>query len=258
MPAAPAPGLTGQPVVTVVQLDADVPLDRFADALGTDVQVRLVRAFAGEDAGPAADLDGLLVLGGRMHAYADEEPGVAATRTLLADAVRAGTPTLGICLGAQLLAAATGGRVHVAAPPGREIGVVDVRWRPEATTDPLVGGLAAAAETGESRSTPMPTMHDDAIVDLPAGATWLAASRMYPYQAFRVGEAAWGVQFHPEASPATMHAWAVDAGDLDDAELGALVDAVTAADDQVSHDGATLARTFAALVTDAAATPRAA
>jgi GMP synthase (glutamine-hydrolysing) len=229
----------------VVQLDPDVPLDRFSEPLAARSRVRVVRAYAGEETGPAAGLDGLVVLGGRMHAYADEEPGVAATRALLADAVRAGTPTLGICLGAQLLAAATGGRVHVAAPPGREVGVVDVRWRPEAATDPLLGGLAAAAD---SRSTAMPTMHDDAIVDLPAGAAWLASSRMYPYQAFRVGERAWGVQFHPEASPATMHAWAVDAGDLDEAEVAAVDAAVTAADPDVARDGSRLAETFAALV----------
>lgn len=242
------PGPSSRPVVTVVQLDAEVPLDRFAAPLAESAEVRLVRAYAGQDAGAAADLDGLLVLGGRMHAYADAEPGLAATRALLADAVTAGTPTLGICLGAQLLAAATGGRVHVAAPPGREVGVVDVRWRPEATSDPLLGALATAAESAESRSTPMPTMHDDAIVDLPAGAAWLAASRMYPYQAFRVGASAWGVQFHPEASPATMHAWAEGADDLTAEEIAAVDAAVAAADAQVERDGAAVARTFAALV----------
>jgi len=231
------------PVVTVVQLDDVVPLDRFADHL-PGVRVRLVRADLGEQLAPATDLDGLIVLGGRMSAHDEHEPGIAATRALLTDATAAGVPALGICLGAQLLAVATGGRVHVAAPPGRESGVVDVRWRPEALTDPLVGALATAAD---GRSTPMPTMHSDAIVDLGRGSTWLAASRMYPYQAFRVGDHAWGVQFHPEASPATMHAWSVDDGD--GAEETAAVDAaVAAADERVRADGALLATTFAALV----------
>lgn len=231
------------PVVTVVQLDAAVPLDRFADHL-PGVQVRLVRADQGAPLAPAADLDGLIVLGGTMSAHDEQEPGIAATRALLTDAAATGVPTLGICLGAQLLAVATGGRVHVAAPPGRESGVVDVRWRPEALTDPLVGGLATAAD---GRSTPMPTMHSDAIVDLPRGASWLAASRMYPYQAFRVGERAWGVQFHPEASPATMHAWSVADGDTGE-ETAAVDAAVAAADERVRADGAQLAVTFAALV----------
>jgi GMP synthase (glutamine-hydrolysing) len=235
-----------QPVLTVVQLDDTVPLDRFADHLD-GVRVRLVRAHAGEEAGPARDLDGLLVLGGRMSAHDEQEPGIAATRALLADAVAAGVPTLGICLGAQLLAVATGGQVHVAAPPGREVGVVDVRWRPEAAADPLMGGLAADAEAAGTRSTPMPTMHADAVVDLPRGAAWLAASRMYPYQAFRVGERAWGVQFHPETSPETMHRWAVDAGDPEP-EIAAVDAAVAAADDRMRVDGARVAATFAGLV----------
>lgn len=236
------------PVVTVVQLDAAAPLDRFAPALA-GTRVRTVRAYAGEDAGPASALDGLLVLGGRMSAHDDQEPGVAATRALLADAVAAGVPTLGICLGAQLLAVAAGGRVHVAAPPGRESGIVELRWRPEAAGDPLLGELAA-----EGRSTPMPTMHADAIVDLPAGATWLAASRTYPYQAFRVGARAWGLQFHPEASPATLRSWAEQAGE-DVAQVDA---AAAAADERVAADGARIARTFAALVLEAAATRTAA
>jgi GMP synthase (glutamine-hydrolysing) len=234
------------PVLTVVQLDAEVPLDRFAAHLA-GVEVRLVRAYAGEDPRPAADLDGLLVLGGRMSAHDDDAPGLVATRSLLADATAAGVPTLGICLGAQLLAVATGGRVHVDAPPGREAGVVDVRWRPEAAADPLLGSLAR-----EGRSTLMPTMHADAIVDLPRGATWLAASRMYPYQAFRVGERAWGVQFHPEASPETMRSWSALSGD-DAATAAGIDDAVTAADERVAADGARIAATFAALVADGVA-----
>jgi len=232
---------TTTPVVTVVQLDATVPLDRFADHLD-GVEVRLVRAYAGEDPGAADALDGLVVLGGNMSAHDEHEPGIPQTRALLTAAARAGVPTLGICLGAQLLAVATGGRVHVAAPPGREVGVVDVRWRPEAVADRLVGPLATAA-----RSTPMPTMHADAVVDLPRGATWLAASRTYPYQAFRVGDAAWGLQFHPEASPELMAAWAEDAGDPAD-ERAAMVEALAAVDERVRADGALLARTFAEVV----------
>jgi GMP synthase (glutamine-hydrolysing) len=230
---------SGAPVLTVVQLDEVVPLDRFAGWL-EGVEVRLVRAWAGEQTGPADTLDGLLVLGGRMSAHAEDEPGITATRELLAAAVAADVPTLGICLGAQLLAVATGGRVHVDAPPGREAGIVDVRWRPEATGDPLVGALAAAG-----RSTPMPTMHADAIVDLPRTATWLAASRMYPYQAFRVGSA-WGVQFHPEASPALLHTWAVEAGEPDVAAIDA---AVAEHDAVVAEAGRALAQAFAARLT---------
>lgn len=236
------------PVLTVVQLDAGVPLDRFAGWLD-GVEVRLVRADLGDPLPPADTLDGLLVLGGQMSALSDDAPGVPATRTLLADAVQAGVPTLGICLGAQLLAVATGGRVHVAAPPGRESGVVDVRWRPEAVGDALVGALVDASVPEDHRSTPMPSMHADAIVDLPRTATWLAHSRQYPYQAFRVGPA-WGVQFHPEASPATLHAWS----ELhDDVDTGAVDAAATEHDASVARAGETIARTFAGIVVARAA-----
>ncbi|NNH06073.1 type 1 glutamine amidotransferase [Cellulomonas fimi] len=228
--------------MTVVQLDAGVPLDRFANWLD-GLRVRTVRAYLGESVGPVGELDGLLVLGGQMSAL-DDAPGVAATRALLADAVEAGVPTLGICLGAQLLAVATGGRVHVAAPPGRESGVVDVRWRPEAVGDPVVGALVDTREPEDHRSTPLPSMHADAIVDLPRAAVWLAHSRQYPYQAFRVGSA-WGVQFHPEASPATLHAWAELHDDVDTAA----VDAATAEHDAaVAVAGSTIARAFAGVV----------
>jgi len=244
--AADSPTGSLTPVVTVVQLDAAVPLDRFADHLD-GVDVRLVRAYAGEQPGADDRLDGLIVLGGNMSAHDEHEPGIPETRALLADAARAGVPTLGICLGAQLLAVATGGRVDVAAPPGREAGVVDVRWRPEAAADPLLGPLAADAERAGTRSTPMPTMHADAVVDLPRNATWLAASRTYPYQAFRIGDAAWGLQFHPEASPGLMAAWSADAGDAPE-EQAAIAEAVTAADDVVQVEGARIARAFAGIV----------
>jgi GMP synthase (glutamine-hydrolysing) len=107
----------------------------------------------------------------------------------------------------------------------------------------LVGALAAGG-----RSTPMPTMHADAIVDLPRAATWLAASRMYPYQAFRIGSA-WGVQFHPEASPALLHDWAVATGE----DVAAIDQVVAAHDAAVAPAGATIARAFAGVVAARAA-----
>ncbi|MGN8245045.1 type 1 glutamine amidotransferase [Cellulomonas soli] len=232
------------PVVTVVQLDAGVPLDRFADWLD-GVETRTVHAYRGEPLTVDEVGDGLIVLGGQMSALDVDVPGIAATRTLLAEAVAAGVPTLGICLGAQLLAVAQGGRVHVAAPPGREAGVIEVHWRPEALTDALVGPLLDPGTPEERRTTPMPSMHADAVVDLPRGAVWLAHSRQYPYQAFRVGPSAWGLQFHPEASPATLHAWAQLHADVDTA---AVDEAVQRHDRSIAAHGALLARTFAGVV----------
>lgn len=240
-------------ILTVIEHMASCPLDRFAGWLGEaqPLEIRTVRPWAG-DALPAVDDlgDGLLVLGGTNDAYDDAGlPWLPATRELLAAAAGAGVPTLGICLGAQLLAVATGGRVQVAAPPGREAGIVDVHPRPDAAQDPLLGGLAADVPADHPLAggvlLAMPSMHADAVVDLPAGAVWLASSRLYPYQAFRVGEAAWGVQFHPEVTRETFAAWAQSCDDVDTEQVLADFDARA---DQVTAGGRALAHRFAELV----------
>jgi len=236
----------------VIQSSPDVHLDLFTDWLG-DVDLRVVAAFTGEPV-PLADQvgDGLVVLGGRMSAHSDSDaPWLPEVRALLADASTRGVPTLGICLGAQLLAVARGGRVQVAAPPGREAGLADVRWRPEAVGDTVVGPVAALAD--DRHRTPQPSMHADAVVDLPRGAVWLASSPMYPYQAFRVGSA-WGVQFHPEASAATLRAWA---DGHDDVDTEAVLAAYAARADEVTTAGRALAQSFAAHVRTVAQEPEA-
>lgn len=255
-------------ILTVVELDAQCPVDRFgpwltersADDPGhPPVAIRTVRAWAGAPVPErAADAGaGLVVLGGRQDAYADDEtPWLTPTRALLADAVRAGLPTLGICLGAQLLATATGGCVQVAAPPGREAGVVAVQARPAAATDPLFAHLAEGVVADHPRAggtlLVAPTMHADAVVELPPGAVWLASSDLYPYQAFRVGEAAWGLQFHAEVSPETFLGWARTVGDVDVADMAAQLAAHAR---RIAADGYALARAFAAVVAVRATVP---
>lgn len=222
------------PRVAVVQHAEHVPLGLLGPALG-GVEIVLVRPDLGE-ALPALDhADALIVLGGTMSAYDDlAAPWLPAVRDLLAAAVGTGTPTLGVCLGAQLLAVALGGEVEVAAPGGPERGVIEVRLRPDSSADALLGPV----EHRLGRTIVAPSSHDDAVSVLPPGATWLASSRAYPFQAFRVGSA-WGLQFHPEADAGTAADWARRAG-LDPevaraehtaraAELGSLADAVGAA-----------------------------
>ena len=252
---APAAPYHGSVIITVIEHTPSCPLDRFGPwierAPGPAPDVRVLRPWAG-DVVPSSSAevgDGLIVLDGQGHAYDDAgSPWLPATRDLLADAVRTGLPTLGLCLGAQLLAVATGGRVQVGAPPGRESGVIDVHPRPQASGDALLGALAAAVPADHPLAggvmLAMPSMHADAVVDLPPGAAWLASSRLYPYQAFRVGTAAWGLQFNPEVSEQTFAAWA----DLhDDVDTEAVRAEFLARQDLVEAGGAALAHRFAEL-----------
>lgn len=246
-------------ILTVIEHMASVPLDRFAGWLAegpTPLEVVVVRPWAGEPV-PTVDEcgDGLLVLGGQQCAYDDvNSPWLPATRTLLAEATRAGLPTLGICLGAQLLAVANGGAVQVAAPPGIEAGIIDVVPRPAAVQDRLLGALAvdvpADHPLGGGILARMPSMHADAVVSLPSGAVWLASSTQYPYQAFRVGEAAWGVQFHPEVTDETLLEWADEEDAVDTDAVRAQIAAHGA---EVEHAGRVIAQTFAAIVAEVAA-----
>ncbi len=203
------------PRIAVVQHSDRVPLDLLASRL-RGAEVVTVRPDRGDDIPDPHDLDGTIVLGGSTHAYDDEGwPWLPEVREHLRAAVAAELPTLGICLGAQLLAVALGGEVKRSAPAGPERGLVELRMRPGAETDPLLGDVVNRL----GRDVLVPSSHEDAIAVLPEDATWLASSRQYPFQAFRVGSA-WGLQFHPEAGEETLVGWqAQHAGEAAAAEL---------------------------------------
>jgi GMP synthase (glutamine-hydrolysing) len=247
-------------VITVIEHQPSCPLDRFTgwltQAPAAPVTLHVVHAGDGEPIPDVAGCgSGLIVLGGEQDAYADEAwPWLPPTRRLLADAVTAGLPTLGICLGAQLLAVAAGGRVVVGAPAGREGGVVDLTPRPGAADDRLAAALMAAAPRDvaghDGRLPGMPSMHADAIAELPPGAVWLASTERYPHQAFRVGGRAWGVQFHPEVSTETFDAWARE--DLDASGAARASAELRDRWDEVSAGGRALAERFVEVAADAA------
>jgi GMP synthase (glutamine-hydrolysing) len=143
------------------------------------------------------DFAGTVVTGsGAM--VTDREPWSEATADWLRHAAQAGHPVLGVCYGHQLLAHALGGRVDWN-PRGREIGTIRVETLPDAARDPLLApnGPAFAAQA----------THLQTVVAPPAGATVLARSALDDCHAFRIGDAAWGVQFHPEFSTAAMRAY---------------------------------------------------
>jgi GMP synthase-like glutamine amidotransferase len=113
--------------------------------------------------------------------------------------VRAGLPVLGICLGAQLLAAATGGVVR-RVPGGPESGTPPITLAETASGDALLDGIGPAAPVVQS--------HSDEVHRLPPGAVRLAWSRRCAVQAFRVGDRAWGLQCHIETTPELVLEWA--------------------------------------------------
>lgn len=143
------------------------------------------------------EVDAIVAMGGPMSATDDAElPWLTAEKQLIGEAVRAGVPFWGVCLGVQLLAASLGARVYPGPEP--EVGLLPVTLTPEARDDPVFSAAPDDLVTLQ--------WHGDTF-DLPTGAVRLAGSPAYPNQAFRVRRA-YGVQFHLEVSGEMAREWA--------------------------------------------------
>ena len=227
----------------VVQHEDGCPLGLFADwwhAAG--VTVAVARPYRGEALPRLEEVDGLVVLGGSMGATDDDRhPWLAPTRDLLARAVDAGRPTLGVCLGHQLLAVACGGAV-ARNPAGKQKGVLPVGSTPDGDEDALIGRLPGGPDGGVPVSL---QWNDDVVVEVPPGATLLARTPDGVPQAMRVGEA-WGVQFHPEVDVPIVRAWAEEEGPVTPDDEVALA-AMAAAGPALEATGRAVALTFAAI-----------
>lgn len=210
-------------VLVVVNADTSGPrrLLRWLDAEGTRSDVRYGAHGLPENLDA---YDGLVMLGGGMMPDDDEKgPWLPAERRLASEAIERDLPTLGICLGGQLLAQIAGGEVRESYG-AKERGSTLISTTPEGRQDPVMSALGDAA--------PMIENHQDQITALPPGAVLLASSEAVTIQAFRLGAHVRGVQFHPEVSADDLQWWAEPTdpapGDRPVAELVAEADRVDA------------------------------
>jgi len=143
------------------------------------------------------EVDLVLAMGGPMSVHDEAENAwLADEKRWIAEAVRAGVPYLGVCLGAQLLAASLGGKVRAGRTP--EVGVLPVAITAAARRDPVLGALGHEFLALQ--------WHGDTF-SIPAGAVRLAGSLAYRNQAFRFGQTAYGVQFHVEVTDPMLADW---------------------------------------------------
>lgn len=222
--------------VLVIQHDDDKPLGRLEAPLrdeGLELDVRV----AGRDPVALDDHVALIALPSFSDPI-DETEVVAATRAACATALERELPSLGVCLGAQLLAQAAGATAGRCAD---EYGYGEVRLTEAAAQDPLLAGLPDRLEVFHAHGY---------AVSLPPGATALATTDA-ALQAFHVPPAAWGFQFHPEPSVEIVEGWVAQHADFLRSN-GADPDRVAAdarrLDTQARHIAETVARRFAGLI----------
>lgn len=233
-----------RPAVAVVQHTADCPPGRVGEWLvGAGCDLEVFACHLGEE--PPFSLDpyaGLLVLGGGMGANDDAaHPWLTPTKQLLARAVADAVPTLGICLGLQLLAVAGGGRV-ARSGTGPQLGVRPVDRTAASVADPLLAGLSLEAAVHWNL---------DLVSELPPGAVVLTTSEGTT-QAIRLGRCAWGVQFHPEVDPVTLRSWAdadVASGLVEPGQVAGRLAEVEARDSELADTWRHLTEQFVTVLT---------
>jgi GMP synthase (glutamine-hydrolysing) len=189
------------PRVLVVQHQDDCPpalVGEWLTEAGAELDVR--RPYAG-DALPT-DLtghDAFVILGGSMGAYDDpDHPWLTPTKQLVRDGVDRRTPTLGICLGHQLIAVALGGAV-TPNPLGQQLGLLPMGWTEAARRDDLTQRLVDTHFGIQ--------WNDDIVVRAPHGTVDLARAPAGELQVARFAATVWGVQLHPEVDEQILRTW---------------------------------------------------
>lgn len=188
------------PRILVVEHQASCPPALFGlwlEEAGAVLDV--CRPWAGDALPSPSSYDALLVLGGEMGANDDDTvPWLGPLKELVREAVAEGLPTLGICLGHQVIAVALGGEVR-RNPRGQAVGVLDTGWTAARDDDPLTGHLTGTRGI---------QWNNDVVTRAPEGTVVLAESAAGELQVARFARRAWGVQLHPEADARVVEAWA--------------------------------------------------
>ena len=189
---------TGDPWLLVQHVAHEGPGSIALALSDSGAEHQIVRVDQGDAIPPPAalaDVAGLVVMGGPMGVH-DAHDWLADERALLRAAVEDALPVLGVCLGAQQLAAALG--APVTRGPAPEEGVGEVHLTKEAISDPVFGPAP----------TPLPCVHwHSDTFGLPDGAVRLAGNAAYENQAFRIGDRAYGLQFHVEVTASLVAHW---------------------------------------------------
>jgi len=228
--------------ILVVQPETDDPPHLFGEWLEeAGATLEVAHPYAGEPVPTADGYAGLVVMGGAMGANDDHLlEWVGPVKELIRDAVSTGVPTLGICLGHQLMGTALGGRV-TPNPLGQQVGLLPVGWTEEARGDRLFGGLATPRRGVQ--------WNYDVVVETPPGAVVLARTELGELQVVRYGPSAWGVQLHPEVDETIVGTWVTDSERVELAGRGLDADRLLAdikeAREELDHAWAPLAAGFA-------------
>jgi GMP synthase (glutamine-hydrolysing) len=169
-----------------------------------------------------AEYDAVLTFGGAMHAdQEDRHPWLRFEKDFLAAMLDDGMPLLAVCLGTQVLADAAGGEARRASQP--EIGWFEIEVTDQGASDPVIGPLAPSFTGFQWHSY-------EALP--PDGAAILARTPVCP-QAYRIGERAWGIQFHAEVTAADVDKWIDDyRSDEDAVRIGVDPEALRAETDE--------------------------
>ncbi len=192
-------------VLIIVHVESEGPgtLGSFLDSSGVNIQ--LARVYSGE--GLPENIDGLqaiISMGGPMNVYEENEyPFLQDETVLLRKAIAADLPVLGICLGAQMIARASG--AQVVRSPKEEIGWGKVFLTDAGRSDLLFSGVPATLDVLQ--------WHGD-MFEIPEAGTLIASGDICPNQAFRYRNAL-GLQFHVEVTGEILAAWFKDSPYLD-------------------------------------------